>query len=143
MARQPQGKMGDLFANEADRTEAAGTTMERQHQSGTDSLSMDNEQFVWMLKWTHIHLFGMNMIFILMGPITLMLDKTTRLRCWLVALPFAGVVVDIGAMWLKNFVSPIFFWLQVPGGLVFGGIFAYVSISALWEMWGPGSPGTS
>ena len=94
-----------------------------------------DEQFVWTLRWTHIHLFGINMIFILMGGITLFLDASSKLRTWLIVLPFAGVLIDILAMWLKGFVSPIFFWLHIPGGGMFGGVFCYVSLRALWEMW--------
>ena len=94
-----------------------------------------SEQFVWILKWTHIHLFGMNMIFIFLGAITLFLDVSNRTRAWLIGLPFAGVLVDIAAMWLKGFVSPLFFWLHIPGGGLFGVIFGYVSIRALFEMW--------
>ncbi len=93
------------------------------------------EQFVWTLKWTHIHLFGMSMIFIFVGAITIWLDVGSALRTWLVVLPFIGVLVDILAMWLKAFVSPAFFWLHVPGGGLFAGIFAYVSLRAIWEMW--------
>lgn len=95
-----------------------------------------NAQFVWTLKWTHIHLFGMNAIFILMGAITLGLNTSARARTWLVVLPFAGVLIDILAMWLKGFVSPIFFWLHVPGGGIFAVVFFYVSTRALLEMWG-------
>ena len=93
------------------------------------------EQFVWTLKWTHIHLFGMSMIFIFLGAVTICLDASTKLRTWLVVLPFAGVIVDILAMWLKAFVSPTFFWLHVPGGGLFAIVFGYVSLRALWEMW--------
>lgn len=93
------------------------------------------DQFVWALKWTHIHLFGMSMIFIFVGAITIWLDVGSSQRTWLVVLPFIGVLVDILAMWLKAFVSPAFFWLHVPGGGLFAGIFAYVSLRALWEMW--------
>ncbi|MDX2447580.1 MAG: hypothetical protein QNK29_10360 [Desulfobacterales bacterium] len=93
------------------------------------------EQFVWTLKWTHIHLFGMGMIFIFMGVISLLLDASPKLRTWLIVLPFLGVLIDISAMWLKAFVSPAFFWLHIPGGGVFAVIFGYVSLRALWEMW--------
>jgi hypothetical protein len=93
------------------------------------------EQFVWTLKWTHIHLFGMGMIFIFMGVISLLLDASPKLRTWLILLPFLGALIDISAMWLKAFVSPAFFWLHIPGGGVFAVIFAYVSLRALWEMW--------
>ena len=95
------------------------------------------EQFVWTLRWTHIHLFGMNMIFIFMGAITLFLDLTAKTRAWLIVLPFVGVLVDIAAIWLKGYISPAFFWLHIPGGALFGAIFVYVSLRALWEMWRP------
>jgi hypothetical protein len=75
------------------------------------------------------------MIFILMGVVTALLDASSKLRSWLIALPFIGVLVDILAMWLKGFVSPAFFWLHIPGGGVFALIFGYVSLRALWEMW--------
>jgi hypothetical protein len=94
------------------------------------------EQFVWTLKWTHIHLFGMGMIFIFMGAISLLLDIGFKCRTWLIVLPFIGVLVDILAMWLKAFISPVFFWMHIPGGGVFVLVFGYVSLRALWEMWG-------
>lgn len=94
-----------------------------------------NEQFVWTLKWTHIHLFGMNMIFIFMGAITIFLNISIRARTWLVILPFIGVLVDISAVWLKGYVSPAFFWLHIPGGGLFGMAFVVVSARAFWEMY--------
>ncbi len=92
------------------------------------------EQFIWTLKWTHIHIFGMNMIFIFMGAIAIFLDLSATRRTWLVVLPFVGVLIDIAAMWLKGYVSPAFFWLHIPGGGLFGLTFIIVSIRALWEM---------
>ena len=94
-----------------------------------------SEQFVWTLKWSHIHLFGMNMIFIFMGTITIFLNISIKARTWLVILPFIGVFIDIATMWLKGYISPGFFWLHIPGGGLFGISFTIVSIRALWEMW--------
>lgn len=96
---------------------------------------VDHEQFVWLLKWTHIHLFGMNLVFILLGGVTIFLKVSQRRRTWLVLLPFTGVLVDILAMWLKAYVSPIFFWLHLPGGGLFAVVFVYVFCRAMWEMW--------
>jgi hypothetical protein len=118
------GDRGDLFADLAAETSEA---QEMPFYKG--------EQFVWTLRWTHIHLFGMSTIFIFLGGLTLFLDIGSRARTWLIVLPFVGVLVDILAMWLKGFVSPAFFWLHVPGGGVFAVIFVYVSLRALWEMW--------
>ena len=94
-----------------------------------------SEQFLWTLKWTHIHLFGMNMIFIFMGFVTLFLNLSSRARAWLIVLPFVGVLIDISSMWLKGYVSPAFFWLHIPGGGLFGTVFIIVSCRALYEMW--------
>ena len=95
----------------------------------------ENEQFVWSLRWTHIHLFGIGMIFIFMGGISLLLDAGATFRTWLIVLPFVGMLIDIAAVWLKGFVSPLFFWLHLPGGGLFGLVFGYVALRALWEMW--------
>lgn len=116
---------GDLFG------EAAPATAPPE----TESL-LDNDRFVWTLRWTHIHLFGMSMIFILLGVVTVFLDINPRTKGWLIALPFVGVVVDIASMWLKAFVSPAFFWLHIPGGGLFAGVFVFVFLRALGEMWG-------
>ncbi len=132
-------KPGDIFSQkDAGREDLFGDKAD-QASSITHKSILENEQFVWTLKWTHIHLFGMNMIFILMGPITLLLNLPDNKRAWLVGLPFAGVIIDISALWLKNFVSPVFFWLHVPGGMLFGTVFGFVALRALWEMWGPNS----
>ena len=116
---------GDLFSEESLQTEAP-----------KKQAWYMGEQFVWTLKWTHIHLFGMNMIFIFMGAITIFLNISIRARTWLVILPFIGVLIDIAAMWLKGYISPVFFWLHIPGGGLFGFAFAVVSARAFWEMFG-------
>ena len=95
---QTSSSRGDLFSEES--VQAVAPKEKSLYQT---------EQFVWTLKWTHIHLFGMNMIFIFMGIITLFLDISIRARIWLVILPFIGVLVDISAMWLKGYISTIFF----------------------------------
>ena len=116
---------GDLFADEAPVTEETAQSLP----------FYKTEQFVWTLKWTHIHIFGMNMIFIFMGGIAIFLNVRTRWKTLLVVLPFAGILIDISTMWLKGYVSPAFFWLHIPGGGLFGIPFFYVSVRALREMW--------
>ena len=123
MEKSPSGR-GDLFSD----------LVAEEKEPEKKSFYKD-EQFVWLLRWTHIHLFGMNMIFIFMGAVALFLDIHGRTRTWLVVLPFIGVLVDIGAMWLKTYISPIFFLLHMPGGGLFMIAYMVVSVRALWEMW--------
>ena len=115
---------GDLFAD-----------LPSKNKSRNSIAFNKKEKFVWLLKWTHIHLFGMTMIFIFMGSIAIFLDAGFRARIWMVVLPFIGVLIDIAAMWLKVYLSPMFFWLHIPGGGLFVSIYGLVSIKALAEMW--------
>jgi len=117
---------GDLFSDDTPAAEEKAHSMP----------FYKTEQFVWTLKWTHIHLFGMNMIFIFMGLIATFLDVGIRWKTLLVILPFAGVLIDIATMWLKGYVSPAFFWLHIPGGGLFGFSFFYIAFKGFWEMWG-------
>jgi hypothetical protein len=77
----------------------------------------------------------MSAIFILMGILVLFLDVSQRIRIWLIVLPFIGVVIDLASVWLKLFVDPVFFWLHIPGGVLFGGVFAVDAVLILWQMW--------
>jgi len=122
---EPTETRGDLFGDDA---------MAQSEPQPKSILA--NAQFIWTLRWTHIHLFGMSMIFIFLGAVTVFLDISVTARNLLVALPFVGVGVDIAAMWLKAFVSPVFFWLHIPGGGLFAGIFVFVFFRAMAEMWG-------
>ncbi|MBW1696487.1 MAG: hypothetical protein JRH18_13720 [Deltaproteobacteria bacterium] len=115
---------GDLFAD-----------LPLENQKTQTQFFYKDKQFIWLLKWSHIHLFGMNMIFIFMGAIASLLDTDIRIRTWLVVLPFIGVLIDISAMWLRAYISPFYFWLHIPGGGLFVTIYMIVSIRAIREMW--------
>ena len=101
------------------------------------------DAFIYALKFTHIHIFGMSAIFILMGILVLFLDLSQKTRIWLIVLPFIGVVFDLASVWLKLFVDPVFFWLHIPGGALFGTVFAVDAVLMLWQMWGNPSKNTS
>ncbi|TES90654.1 MAG: hypothetical protein E3J94_04740 [Desulfobacteraceae bacterium] len=93
------------------------------------------DEFIFALKFTHIHIFGMSAIFILMGIIVIFLDLGIKARIWLIILPFIGVIIDLASVWLKLFVHPAFFWLHIPGGSLFGVVFIVDAVLILWQMW--------
>ena len=93
------------------------------------------DAFIFALKFTHIHIFGMSAIFILMGILVLFLDISQRIRIWLIVLPFIGIIIDLASVWLKLFIDPVFFWLHIPGGALFGAVFAIDAVLMLWQMW--------
>jgi hypothetical protein len=119
--KEPASERGDLFGGTMN-------TMEKPPFYKSD-------EFIFALKFTHIHIFGMSAIFILMGAIVFFLDLSTRVRTWLIILPFMGVIIDLAAVWLKLFVHPAFFWLHIPGGNLFGIVFALDAYFILVQMW--------
>ena len=122
MPGTPSGR-GDLFAEAAPAVEKSRPPFHR------------TDEFIFALKFTHIHIFGMSGIFIAMGVLVLFLDLGVGMRTWLVVLPFIGILIDLASVWLKLFVHPAFFWLHIPGGFLFGLIFAVDSILILKQLW--------
>ena len=118
---EPATKRGDLFG---------GTVNTKEKLPFYKS-----DEFIFALKFTHIHIFGMSAIFILIGAIVFFLDLSARVRTWLIVLPFFGVIIDLAAVWLKLFVHPAFFWLHIPGGNLFGIIFTLDAYFILVQMW--------
>lgn len=93
------------------------------------------DTFLFALKFTHIHIFGMSAIFIIMGILVLFLDVSQSIRIWLIVLPFFGVIIDLTSVWLKLYIDPAFFWLHIPGGVLFGAVFMVDAVLMLWQMW--------
>jgi len=123
-ARPADAGRGDLFADETPVPEKPAA--KPLHET---------DEFIFALKFTHIHTFGMSAIFIVMGTFVLFLDLSSRVRSWLIALPFIGIIIDLVSVWLKIFVHPAFFWLHIPGGMLFAAVFVIETVLILRQMW--------
>ena len=65
-----------------------------------------------MLTITHTHLLGMAVIFVITGlGVALCGSLSERWKRFLVAEPFAALLVSFTAMWLMRYVHPAFAWL--------------------------------
>ena len=102
---------------------------------GNEEQFLSPRTYQGMLEVSHFHLFAMGMLLLVLTHLVLFVPLKGSVKAWLVALPFVGVFVDIAAMWLKIYISPIFFWLHIPGGGLFGAVFFIVTIRAMKEMW--------
>jgi hypothetical protein len=120
MAEESDMARGDLFAEVAAEED--------------ENPFYETDEFIFALKFTHIHIFGMSIIFIFMGSIVLFLNSGAKTKFWLIVLPFIGIIIDLAAVWLKIFVNPVFFWLHVPGFGIFGAVFVCDSVLALLHM---------
>ena len=88
-----------------------------------------------LVKVSHIHLFGLGMIFYLLGRIFVLTEIPVLLKRIVVVIPFATIAVDIGSWWFTKF-SPSFFayTVLISGGLM-GISFAFQSSISLYQMW--------
>ncbi len=90
-----------------------------------------------LIQTSHTHLFGQTLIAGLLGLIFLFSSLREGWKSLIIALPFAGTLVDIGGMWLTRFVWPPLAVLVIAGGSLFGLGYLVIAGRSLWELWGP------
>jgi hypothetical protein len=89
-----------------------------------------------LAKVSHIHLFGMSIIFLLTGAIFALSGTPIWLRVFLVVVPYLAILMDIGSWWFTKYLDPAFFtYVVVAGGACMGLALAGQILIALWEMW--------
>ena len=85
---------------------------------------------------SHIHLFGISIIFLLTGAIFALSKTPIWVRVSLVVIPYLTILMDIGSWWLTKYLDPAFFaYVVVIGGACMGLALAAQIFIALWEMW--------
>lgn len=89
-----------------------------------------------LARISHVHLFGIGIIFLLTGVIFSLSETPLWLRVSLVVIPYLAILADIGSWWLTKF-EPVFGSVVVIGGAVMGLALAGQILISLWEMWAP------
>lgn len=90
--------------------------------------------FASLARVSHIHLFGISIIFLLTGGIFALSDISGAFRVVIVAIPYVAIWADIGSWWLTKF-TPLFSWVVVIGGAFMGAALAVQILISLWQMW--------
>src|SRR2546425_5844022 len=88
-----------------------------------------------LIQTSHTHLFGQTLIAGLLGLIFLFSSLREGTKALIVALPFVGVLMDIGGMWLTRFVWPPLSVLVIVGGGLFALGYVLVTFISLWQLW--------
>jgi hypothetical protein len=88
-----------------------------------------------LVRVSHIHLFGITFIFFLTG---LMFShayvRPVWFKCTVVALPFAGIMVDVMSWYLIKVFHP-FVYVEILAGMLLASCFAFMCLVALYQMW--------
>ena len=86
-------------------------------------------------KVSHIHLFGVSIIFLLTGAIFSLSSTPIWLRVTLVVLPYVTIIMDIGSWWATKYFSSTFAYTVIAGGALMGLALAAQILISLWDMW--------
>jgi hypothetical protein len=89
-----------------------------------------------LARVSHIHLFGISLIFLLTGAIFALSTVPVWLRVAMVVAPYVSIVADIGSWWFTKY-DPAFGVVVVTGGALMGFSLAVQILVSLWEMWLP------
>lgn len=87
-----------------------------------------------LARVSHVHLFGISLIFVLTGSIFALSELRPWLRAVIVAVPFVAIWADIGSWWITKY-EPVFAVVVVVGGGLMGLALAVQIIVSLWQMW--------
>ncbi len=87
-----------------------------------------------LAKVSHVHLFGISIIFLITGFIFALSETPASFRVLLIVVPYAAIFADIGAWWLTKW-EAVFAWVVVIGGALMGAALGLQILISLFEMW--------
>ena len=90
--------------------------------------------FSQLARVSHVHLFGISIIFLLTGGIFALSAIAAKWRLLIIAMPYIAIWADIGSWWLVKFYS-VFAYVVLLGGALMGVALAAQILISLWEMW--------
>jgi hypothetical protein len=101
-----------------------------------ESVAVDTGADVFTLvRVSHIHLFGLTFIFFILGFIfSHAYMRPLWLKILIVAMPFAGVMVDVIGWYVTKFWTP-FAWVVLIAGMINALSFATMWIISMYQMW--------
>jgi hypothetical protein len=88
-----------------------------------------------LTRVSHIHLFGISIIFLLTGAIFSLSATPMWFRVSLVVLPYLTIIADIGSWWATKYYDPLFAYIVILGGAFMGLALACQIFVSLWDMW--------
>lgn len=88
-----------------------------------------------LIRVSHIHLFGITMVFYVMGQMfSHAYVRPVWLKCAVIATPFAAVVSDISSWYFIKLFHP-FGWIVMGGGALMAMCFAFMWLVTMYQLW--------
>jgi hypothetical protein len=91
------------------------------YRGGVKELTLPPEfAFAKLIHHHHVHIFGLSMLFVLIGVIFTLTQLPEWAKTIFVMAPFVGLFIDLTSFWLLVFVSPLFGWFSIIFGAFMG-----------------------
>jgi hypothetical protein len=88
-----------------------------------------------LARVSHIHLFGISMMFVLTGAIFALSATPIWFRVTVLVIPYLAIIMDIGSWWATKYYDPVFAFIVLIGGAFMGLAMACQILVSLWDMW--------
>jgi hypothetical protein len=88
-----------------------------------------------LTRVSHIHLFGISILFLLTGAIFSLSETPIWFRVSVLIIPYLAIIMDIGSWWVTKYYDPVFAYIVLFGGALMGLAMACQILISLWEMW--------
>jgi len=88
-----------------------------------------------LARVSHIHLFGISMMFLLTGAIFSLSVTPVWFRVAVLVVPYLAIIMDIGSWWATKYYDPVFAYIVLVGGAFMGLAMACQIFVSLWDMW--------
>ncbi|MBI3307279.1 MAG: hypothetical protein HYZ84_05705 [Candidatus Omnitrophica bacterium] len=91
--------------------------------------------FAKLINENHFHVFGLSMLFFMIGLLFTFTSLPELPKAVFVAAPFAGMFFDFASLWLTVFSSSLFGWFSIIFGAFMALSFFMLIGRPLYEMW--------
>jgi hypothetical protein len=88
-----------------------------------------------LARVSHIHLFGISIMFLLTGAIFSLSVTPVWFRVVVLVVPYLAIIMDIGSWWATKYYDPVFAYIVLIGGAFMGLAMACQILVSLWDMW--------
>jgi hypothetical protein len=88
-----------------------------------------------LARVSHIHLFGISIMFLLTGAIFSLSATPVWFRIVVLVVPYLAIIMDIGSWWATKYYDPVFAYIVLIGGAFMGLAMACQILVSLWDMW--------
>ena len=88
-----------------------------------------------LIHHQHVHVFGLSMLFFLIGMIFILTQLPEPVKAVFVMAPYLGLAMDMSSFWLLVFASPVFAWLSIVFGAFMAISFFLIIGRPFYEMW--------